>query len=550
MNWPNDQPASILVVDDKPDNFDVIEAALVNQGYQLQYASNTHNTWQQLQVLPVDVIVLDVMMSDQDGISFCHELKNHPRSHHIPILMVTALTDKQDLVQSLAAGADDFLSKPLNKLELQARVASLVRIKKQYDQLRALLASREEELRYRQEAEVSLGNMNEQLQAVIDAVPGFISWIGRDLRYRGVNQRLAQAAGITPEEFVGQPLGFLDSAQEFETFIHDFISQTKQETMQIALNINFGKKVREYLIVAQKYEQGQSIVTVGIDSTKWKQAERELQVTTNQLQTLLNTVNSGVLLQDKHWNVILPNQAFYEIFNLNPEIDLLTGKTNSELEAYYQFYFSDGEQFCQQNQILLQKKQSVINEEWILRDGRILERDYAPILVENSCQGHLWMYRDITERKRNEEQLKTSLREKNLLLKEIHHRVKNNLLVVSNLLELQSHYTENKKLSFLLNESQNRLHSIALIHEKLYQNTEQKKINFADYLEDLAQTLSDSYIIDNKNIELALKLEPVWLNIETANPCGLITHELISNALKHGFPNRGKGKIWLELRQN
>lgn len=550
MNWRNDQPASILVVDDEPDNFDVIETALVNQGYQLQYASSPHNAWQQLEFLPIDVIVLDVMMSDQDGITFCRELKNHPRSQHIPILMVTALTEKQDLVQSLAAGADDFLSKPLNYLELQARVACLVRIKKQYDQLRALLASREEELRYRQKAEISLAKMNEQLQAVIDAVPGFISWIGKDLRYRGVNQRLAQAAGITAEEFVGQPLGFLDSAQEFETFIQDFISQTTQETMQIALNVNFGEKVREYLIVAQKYDQGQSIVTVGIDSTKWKRAERELQVTTNQLQTLLNRVNSGVLLQDQYWNVILPNQAFYEIFHLNPEIDRLTGKTNSELEAYYQVYFSDAEQFCQQNQMLLQAKQSVMNEEWTLRDGRILERDYSPILVEDSCQGHLWMYRDITERKRNEEQLKTSLQEKDLLLKEIHHRVKNNLLVVSNLLELQSHYAEEERVSFLLNESQNRLHSIALIHKKLYQNTELKKINFADYLEDLAQTLSDSYIADNQDIKLALKLEPIWLNIETANPCGLIVNELISNALKHGFPNRSKGKIGLELRQD
>lgn len=550
MNWPNDQPASILVVDDEPDNFDVIETALVNQGYQLQYASNAHNAWQQLEILPVDVIVLDVMMSDQDGISFCRELKNHPRSQHIPILMVTALTEKQDLVQSLAAGADDFLSKPLNYLELQARVACLVRIKKQYDQLRALLASREEELRHRQEAEVSLAKMNEQLQAVIDAVPGFISWIGNDLRYRGVNQRLAQAVGMTTEEFVGQPLGFLDSAQEFETFIQDFISKTKQETMQIALNVNFGEKVREYLIVAQKYDQGQSIVTVGIDSTKWKQAERELQVTTNQLQTLLNTVNSGVLLQDKHWNVILPNQAFYKIFNLNPEIDRLTGKTNSELEGYYQFYFSESEQFCQQNQMLLQAKQSMINEEWILRDGRTLERDYAPILVDDSCQGHLWVYRDITERKRNEKQLKSSLKEKDLLLKEIHHRVKNNLLVVSNLLERQSHYADDKKISFLLNESQNRLHSIALIHEKLYQSTELRKINFADYLEDLAQTLSDFYFPDIQNIEWVLTLEPIWLNIETANPCGLIVNELISNALKHGFPDGSKGKIWLELKKN
>jgi two-component sensor histidine kinase len=199
--------------------------------------------------------------------------------------------------------------------------------------------------------------------------------------------------------------------------------------------------------------------------------------------------------------------------------------------------------------VLLQEKQSVINQEWALKDGRVLERDYAPIWVDDFCQGHLWVYRDITERKRNEEQLKTSLQEKDLLLKEIHHRVKNNLLVVSNLLELQSHYAEDERVSLLLSESQNRVHSMALIHEKLYQSTELSQINFADYLTDLTQTLSASYIADAQNIELILTLEPVWLNIETANPCGLIVNELISNSLKHGFPDGREGKIGLELRK-
>ncbi|MDR9404423.1 MAG: response regulator, partial [Halothece sp. Uz-M2-17] len=365
MNLQNNQPASILVVDDEPNNFDVVEAALISKNYQLHYASNAHHTWQQLKTVPVDVILLDIMMPDQDGISLCQELKAHPQWQTISILMITALTGKEDLARSLNAGADDFLSKPFNRLELQARVNSLVRIKKQQDQLR-------EELNYRQQAEVALATTNEQLQAVIDAVPGFISWISQDLRYRGVNQRLAQAVGVSPEAFMGQPLGFLDSAQEFETFVAEFINQSEVNTLQKILQINCQQKSRQYLIVAQKYERGQSIVTVGIDITEWKQAERELKVTTTQMKTLLDTLKSGVLLQDKAGNVILPNQQFYQLFNLNLESDNLIGKSNSELEEYYYNLVSNYENFRQQNQKLLEEEKFVNNEELTLQNGRIL----------------------------------------------------------------------------------------------------------------------------------------------------------------------------------
>ncbi|AFZ43782.1 signal transduction histidine kinase [Halothece sp. PCC 7418] len=550
MKLNNGQLASILVVDDEPNNFDVVEAALMSKNYQLHYASNAHQTWQQLKSIPIDVILLDVMMPDQDGISLCQELKAHPQWQTISILMITALTAKEDLARSLDVGADDFLSKPFHHLELQARVNSLIRIKKQQDQLRELLESRGEELRYRQQVEVALARSNEQLQAVIDAVPGFISWISKDLHYRGVNQRLAKAVEMTPEAFIGQRLGFLNSAQEFETFVAEFINQSQTNTLQKVLQINSQGTTREYLIVAQKYEQGESIVTVGIDITEWKQSERELKVTSTQMTTLLNTLKSGVLLQDKAGNVILPNQQFYQLFEINLKSDNLIGKSNLDLEKYYYDSVSNPEQFCQSNQRLLQEKQFVNNEEWTLQNGRILERDYAPIVLDGACQGHLWMYRDITERKQNEQELKKSLQEKELLLKEIHHRVKNNLLVVSNLLDLQSDYVADEKLSFLLNESRNRVHTMALVHQKLYRNTGLSKINFAEYLEDLTDTLLDSYLSDTQKIQLELRLEPIWLNIETANPCGLIVNELISNALKHGFPDLTEGKIGIELSQH
>ncbi|WP_072622066.1 hybrid sensor histidine kinase/response regulator [Spirulina major] len=126
---------TILIVDDEPDNFDVIEALLEHQEYQLHYAPNGQAAINALPILNPGLILLDVMMPELDGIEVCRRIKSMARWSNIPIMMVTALDSKKDLAQCLDAGADDFISKPVNALELRARVQSLLRIKAQYDQI-------------------------------------------------------------------------------------------------------------------------------------------------------------------------------------------------------------------------------------------------------------------------------------------------------------------------------------------------------------------------------------------------------------------------------
>ncbi|MDM8519922.1 histidine kinase dimerization/phosphoacceptor domain -containing protein [Anaerolineales bacterium HSG6] len=142
--------------------------------------------------------------------------------------------------------------------------------------------------------------------------------------------------------------------------------------------------------------------------------------------------------------------------------------------------------------------------------------------------------RDITERKQAEEQIKTSLREKEILLKEIHHRVKNNLQVISGLLDLQSSYIEDEQALHAFQESRNRIKSMALIHERLYQTETLAQIDFAEYVNSLVGYLRQMYGTGEAN--LRFNIAPVFLTIEQAIPCGLITNELVSNAMKHAFP--------------
>ncbi|WP_309743002.1 MULTISPECIES: response regulator [unclassified Chamaesiphon] len=128
-------PASILVIDDDPNNFDVIQVLLNKEDYIFHYASSGQRALDRVDRFQPDVILLDVMMPDLDGIEVCRRIKALPRWQSVPIVMVTALTDKKELERCLSTGAEDLIAKPVNRLELIARVALMLRIKRQYDGL-------------------------------------------------------------------------------------------------------------------------------------------------------------------------------------------------------------------------------------------------------------------------------------------------------------------------------------------------------------------------------------------------------------------------------
>ncbi|MBM4241785.1 MAG: hypothetical protein FJ150_09025 [Euryarchaeota archaeon] len=157
---------------------------------------------------------------------------------------------------------------------------------------------------------------------------------------------------------------------------------------------------------------------------------------------------------------------------------------------------------------------------------------------------------EINERKEAEKRLKILLDEKELLVKEIHHRVKNNLMVISSLLNLQSRYIKDKEALGIFKESQSRAKSMALIHERLYQSTDLKRIDFGDYIRILATDLFHTYVTDPGIIKLNINVEDVMVDINTAIPLGLILNELLSNSMKHAFPEGRSGEISIDFHSH
>jgi two-component sensor histidine kinase len=156
---------------------------------------------------------------------------------------------------------------------------------------------------------------------------------------------------------------------------------------------------------------------------------------------------------------------------------------------------------------------------------------------------------DITNRKIAEEHIKKSLHEKEVLLKEVHHRVKNNLQIISSILNLQSATITDQNTLDLLKNSQNRIRSMSLIHELLYQTKDFSTINFSEYIVSISTNLFQSYN-QNKNTKLTLELDPLFLDLDIAIPCGLIINELVTNSLKYSFDiNQTNGEVKIQLSQ-
>jgi two-component sensor histidine kinase len=141
------------------------------------------------------------------------------------------------------------------------------------------------------------------------------------------------------------------------------------------------------------------------------------------------------------------------------------------------------------------------------------------------------------------------LQQRETMLREIHHRVKNNMQVMSSLLRLQSRVASNPETTRMLEENQNRIQSMALLHELLYQSDDLAVVDFSKYLRRMVEQLFHSYGVDNRRIGLRTELDPVGLELDDALPCGLLISEVISNCLKHGFPDGRQGEVRISLRR-
>ena len=199
---------------------------------------------------------------------------------------------------------------------------------------------------------------------------------------------------------------------------------------------------------------------------------------------------------------------------------------------------------------ITESRTSHVETQWIRKDGTMFDCILRACSLDptDPSSGQIVTIDDITARKQAEEKIKESLKEKELLLQEIHHRVKNNMQVISSLLKLQAATIKEETLRSAFRDTEHRVRAMSLVHEKLYQSKDFTHIPFRDYLTSLIRYLYQSYTPQAGEIELVTEIDELPLTITHAIPCGLIVNELVSNSFTHAFPDKRKGTITISLR--
>lgn len=279
------------------------------------------------------------------------------------------------------------------------------------------------------------------------------------------------------------------------------------------------------------------------DITGRKEKDRLIRKNMQLFSQLFENSPIGLLMLDEKQRVKNINKSFRNIFGYR--IDDIQGQNIDN------FFAPDdvGEEAAELSERTLHGEKLQVESVRCHKDGSRVPVLIAtvPVEIENEIVAIFGMYVDISKRKKTEEKLEKQLQEKQVLLAEIHHRVKNNMAVISGLLELQKDTTQNQDAYEKMKDSQARIQSMALIHEQLYQKELFASVRFDEYVKNLGSTIAASFCSIDTDIEVVYDTELVELNMDQAIPCGLLLNELITNAFKHAFPGHDKGKITIKV---
>ena len=402
----------------------------------------------------------------------------------------------------------------------------------------------------RKRVEKALQESEDRYRMLVELSPNAIA-VYREGKIVFMNTSGARLLGAeNPKQLLGKNI--IDFVHpDYRELFHDRVQVILNEGQEAPLIeekfIRLDKKVIDVEEVAMPfiYRGNPAVQAVITDITERKLAAEALRSSEEQFRSLIENSSDIIMILSDNGKIFYLSPSIERSFGYRPEE--LIGKNISEL-----IHPDDLPGFFEVFIRKIQNPNTTSSIEFRARhkDGawRILESIGKTLPHGLVVTGMVLNSRDITERKRDEEQIRSSLHEKEVLLREIHHRVKNNMQVLSSLLRLQSDFCKDKNVIEMFNESRNRIISMSLIHEKLYLSKDFTKIDLKGYINEMVNGLFQSYCLNKSKIALNIYVEDVPLGIESAIPCGLIINELVTNSLKYAFPGDRNGEIKIILR--
>ena len=400
-------------------------------------------------------------------------------------------------------------------------------------------------------AEEALTLSEAQLSMITANMADIICQADKDGTYLYVSPSVKSVLGFEPQDLVGKSMFegvHPDDRKRVTSCMKDAFGKCLIQFVQY----RYMKADGSYVWLGTKgtpiFDDGKDIsgfVCNSRDITNQKNAEDALRESEEKYRTLIESAKDPISLYDENGIFLMANKAGAHSMGTEPadmlghslrdffppeiaekQIELIRKVFSTEKGLDMEMFVPNGER-----------------DQWF---STSLQPLYGP---DNRVRSVQVISRDISDLKETQIKLEQALDEKDMLMKEVYHRVKNNLMVISSLLNLQSRYIKDEEARGIFKESQERAHSMALIHERLYRSTDLKHIDYGDYIRTLTRDLFRTYVVDPSRINLELEVEDVMIDINTAIPLGLIINELVSNSMKHAFPGDKTGEITVKFSE-
>jgi len=531
------EPILISLVDDDPAHSEAVRRALKASGMNvvIQPAGTLKEYREIAAAHQPDIAILDLSLPDGRAVEV---LISPPEAGPFPIVVIISQGDELLAVEAMKAGALDYIVKSPEAFAGMPRTVE--RVLHEWGMLQE-----------RKRAEEALRESEERYRTLIENVGEGIGFVNPEEQFAFANAAAEDIFGVPPRGLLGRSLLEFARPEQFGMIREqtDRRRAGEKSVYEIEIIRPNGKK-RNLLItaVSQFDSQGQFVGTLGVfrDITELKRTEEALRRAEENFRYTLDDSPLGVCIVTAEGETIYANRAILDIYGYDSIEELRTTSIKNRYtpESYAEFQIRhnkrpQGEEAPSEYEISIVKKNGEVHQLQVFRKE----------VLWNGEKQYQALYRDITEHKQAEEVIRASLREKEVLLREIHHRVKNNMQIISSLFNLQAGYIKDEEALRILKEGQTRIRSMALVHEKLYQSGDLSKIDLAGYIQSLSTHLFHVYLVDPNQVRLETEFGDVTLDINSAVPCGLILNELISNALKHAFPAGRKGVLMIRLQR-
>ena len=428
------------------------------------------------------------------------------------------------------------------QVELARRVASEAEVRRLNGQLEARVQERTAQL---EQANLELKQSEARNRILLKAVPDMIFVLDQEGRFLDHYTNAQSELYVPPGQFLGRRLAEVlpaDVATSLRLATAQVLGTGEMQTIEYVLPFGNSPTYFEARLISHEHD---TVLAIARNITARRRAEAILRESERRFRETLANIDLAALSVNMAGNITYCNDFLLA----------LTGWTQAEVLGHnWADIFGAGEPSpvplfeagVEPDTIQAHTERPVVT-----RAGEVRLMAWSNTTLrdpEGQVVGIASIGEDITQRQQADERLRASLNEKEILLKEIHHRVKNNLQVVSSLLNLQAQSVTDQAMVALLHDSQSRVKAMALVHETLYRSPDLARVDFASYARTLATQLLRTYAAQAGTVTLRVEAENCLLDVDAAVPCGLILNELVSNALKHAFPSGQPGRLEVEVR--